>query len=100
MTLPTLPEVHAIREENERLKRDAREHQELEEHLRDKLKKAEERVIEWGNRFSTVTAVVIEQALDEGLWSMPIGRMQTIAEAHLQQELRRLHAAIENAFKK
>ena len=35
--------------------------------------------------------VVDEQAEDEGLWF----RAQTAAEAYLQQELRRLHAAVE-----
>ena len=35
--------------------------------------------------------VVDEQAEDEGLWF----RAETAAEAYLQQELRRLHAAVE-----
>ena len=35
--------------------------------------------------------VVEEQAKDEGLWFVPI----TASEAYLQQELRRLHAVIE-----
>ena len=35
--------------------------------------------------------IVDEQAEDEGLWF----RAQTAAEAYLQQELRRLHAAVE-----
>jgi hypothetical protein len=38
-----------------------------------------------------VLALVAEQAEDEGLWFIA----QTAAEAYLQQELRRLHAAIE-----
>lgn len=38
-------------------------------------------------------AVVLEQAEDEGLWFVA----RTSAEAYLQQELRRLHAAVENA---
>jgi len=35
--------------------------------------------------------IVSEQAEDEGLWFVA----QTASEAYLQQELRRLHAAIE-----
>lgn len=39
--------------------------------------------------------VVNEQAEDEALWAVyPFGQ-QPIAEAYLQQELRRLHAAVE-----
>ena len=38
-----------------------------------------------------IQQVVDEQAEDEGLWF----RAQTAAEAYLQQELRRLHAAVE-----
>ena len=37
--------------------------------------------------------LVDEQAEDEGLWFVP----ETAAEAYLQQELRRLHAAVEYA---
>lgn len=40
-------------------------------------------------------ALVKKQANDEGLWSVPMGRLQSIAEAHLQAELRKLHYAIE-----
>jgi len=40
-------------------------------------------------------ALVDKQAEDEGLWAVPLGKPQPIAEAHLQKELRRLHAAIE-----
>lgn len=40
-----------------------------------------------------VVALVNEQAEDEGLWFMA----ETAPEAYLQQELRRLHAAIEAA---
>lgn len=47
------------------------------------------------SRSQEVLALVSEQAEDPGLWSFPIGRQQTIHEAHLQQELRKLHAAIE-----
>ncbi len=35
--------------------------------------------------------IVAEQAEDEGLWFVA----QTASEAYLQQELRRLHAAVE-----
>ena len=40
-----------------------------------------------------IQQVVDEQAEDEGLWF----RAETAAEAYLQQELRRLHAAVEGA---
>jgi hypothetical protein len=40
---------------------------------------------------AVVKAVVDEQAKDDGLWFIA----ETCAEAYLQQELRRLHAAIE-----
>lgn len=41
-------------------------------------------------------ALVDEQAEDEGLWGLPlIPGTQSIVEAYLQQELRRLHAAVE-----
>ncbi len=44
---------------------------------------------------SRIRALVDEQAEDEGLWAIyPFGE-QPIAEAYLQQELRRLHALIE-----
>ena len=39
-----------------------------------------------------IVALVNEQAEDEGLWFEAV----TAAEAYLQQELRRLHALIEN----
>jgi hypothetical protein len=39
----------------------------------------------------TILKLVEEQAKDEGLWFIP----QTAPEAYLQQELRKLHAAIE-----
>lgn len=42
-----------------------------------------------------VRKIVEEQAEDEALWSIPWDRLQPIGEAYLQQELRRLHAAIE-----
>lgn len=42
-------------------------------------------------RLARARAIVDEQAEDEGLWF----RAQTAAEAYLQQELRRLHAAVE-----
>jgi hypothetical protein len=42
-----------------------------------------------------IQKIVDEQAENEGLWSVPIGRLQTISEANLQHELRVLHATIE-----
>lgn len=39
-----------------------------------------------------IKAIVAEQAEDDGLWFIA----QTAPEAYLQQELRRLHAVIEN----
>jgi hypothetical protein len=47
-------------------------------------------------QLARIRALVAEQAEDEGLWGIhPSGR-QPIVEAHLQQELRRLHAVIED----
>ena len=43
-------------------------------------------------RLTQVQRIVDEQAEDEGLWC----QAANIVEAYLQQELRRLHAAIEN----
>jgi hypothetical protein len=40
-------------------------------------------------------AIVDEQAEDEGLWGVNLDGSQNIVEAYLQQELRRLHTAIE-----
>lgn len=40
-------------------------------------------------------ALVEGQANDAALWSVPAVNSQPIAEAYLQQELRKLHAAIE-----
>ena len=40
---------------------------------------------------ANIQTVVDEQAEDEGLWFMAM----TVSEVYLQQELRRLHAAIE-----
>jgi len=42
--------------------------------------------------------LVETQAEDEGLWSVPAEGTQRIAEAYLQQELRKLHAAIEKVI--
>ena len=41
-------------------------------------------------------ALVDEQAADEGLWSTRLDGSTSITEAHLQHELRRLHALIES----
>lgn len=46
--------------------------------------------VEW----RAVAALAAAQAEDDGLWFMP----ETAAEANLQQQLRRLHAAIEAAM--
>ena len=46
----------------------------------------------------TIMEVVNEQADDDGLWSVPLEGLQPIAEAYMQQELRRLHAVIERAY--
>ena len=43
-------------------------------------------------------ALVDEQAEDEALWAIHPSGQQPIAEAYLQQELRRLHAAVEVAL--
>lgn len=50
-------------------------------------------------RIEKILAVVNEQAEDLGLWSIPTERPQYIAEAYLQQELRRLHEVIEGKTK-
>ena len=42
-----------------------------------------------------IRALVDEQAEDEGLWAIYPNGQQPIMEAYLQQELRRLHALIE-----
>lgn len=42
-----------------------------------------------------IRTLVDQQAEDEGLWSVPAFGTQPISEAYLQQELRRLHAAVE-----
>jgi hypothetical protein len=47
-------------------------------------------------RLTAIQAIVDEQAEDEGLWTLPFDGLQPIMEAYLQQELRRLHAAVED----
>jgi len=47
-------------------------------------------MVNWGH----LTAIVDEQAMDDGLWAEP----ESIVEAYLQSALRRLHAAIEAAM--
>lgn len=49
-----------------------------------------------GNRLAAIQRLVDAQAKDEALWSVPAEGTQRISEAHLQQELRRLHASIED----
>lgn len=44
----------------------------------------------------TAIDVVIEQARDSGIWF----KAETITEAYLQQELRKLHTAVEEDFYK
>ncbi len=48
------------------------------------------------HRYREAKLIVDEQAEDEALWAVPVFKgTQSITEAYLQQELRRLHAAIE-----
>lgn len=47
-------------------------------------------------KLKTIRTLVDEQTEDEGLWTIPFGQLQPIMEAYLQQELRRLHALIED----
>ena len=57
-----------------------------------------ERISQQPESVEKVLAVVNEQAEDEALWGVPVGRLQSIVEAYLQQELRRLHQVIEDEF--
>ncbi len=50
------------------------------------------------NSVKKIKALVAEQSDDELLWSLPVNSRQSIAEAHLQEELRRLHEIIEQEF--
>jgi hypothetical protein len=43
-----------------------------------------------------IKLMVESQAKNDGLWSVPIGGLQPIVEAYLQQELRRLHECVEH----
>ena len=65
----------------------------------DKEKLAARANAKLGEWLSSLQALVNEQAEDVGLWSLPVGRLQFIAEAHLQQELRKLHKLIEEVKK-
>lgn len=47
------------------------------------------------NRMVEVLGVAGEQARDEALWAVYPDGTQSISEAYLQQELRRLHRVIE-----
>lgn len=60
----------------------------------DEIKALREELIAKTRRYEKIVKCVNEQAEDPGLWSF-CPRPQYIAEAHLQQELRRLHAVIE-----
>jgi hypothetical protein len=51
------------------------------------------------SNLGAIRAVVDRQAEDEALWSLPLERQQSIVEAYLQQELRHLHAVIEDYTK-
>lgn len=55
-----------------------------------------ERIVELEKRNTAIKTVVDAQAEDEGLWGIPSPGEQSIVEAYLQQELRRLHAVIED----
>jgi len=46
-------------------------------------------------RLAAIQALVDEQAEDEALWATGLDGTTPIAEAYLQQELRKLHALIE-----
>lgn len=46
-----------------------------------------------------IRLMVDVQAEDEGLWSIPVEGLQSIVEAYLQQELRRLHECVEHYIK-
>jgi hypothetical protein len=46
-------------------------------------------------KLAAIRSVVDAQAEDEALWAVPLTGRMPIAEAHLQQELRALHAAVE-----
>lgn len=46
--------------------------------------------------WAPVVELVSEQAEDVALWSVPALGLPSIVEAYLQQELRKLHALIEN----
>lgn len=46
---------------------------------------------------AALRALVVEQAEDEGLWAVHLLGTQPITEAYLQQELRKLHDAVEKA---
>ena len=46
-------------------------------------------------RLTNAMRIVAEQAGDEGLWGRNLDGTTSIVEAYLQQELRRLHEAIE-----
>ncbi len=52
-----------------------------------------DRIVDAARRVANLQTVVDEQVKDEGLWFVA----STAPEAYLQQELRRLHAAIEEA---
>lgn len=61
------------------------------------LREALAREAELREALASIQALVDEQAEDEGLWMVYAMGEQRITEAYLQQELRRLHDAIERA---
>lgn len=44
---------------------------------------------------NTARKLAAEQAEDQGLWSFPVDRMQTVAESALKHALRELHYSVE-----
>jgi hypothetical protein len=65
--------------------------------MQERIAELSEQVGRYEKALEEIRSVVDAQADDEGLWSLPFNRLPTIAESHLQKELRRLHAVIESA---
>ena len=53
-------------------------------------------VFELNHKLDSILELVNIQAEDSGLWSFPEGRLELISEAHLKQELRKLHMLCES----
>lgn len=62
---------------------------------------AQEQARSWRYRESlrAIRLMVEAQAEDEGLWGVRLEGLQSIVEAYLQQELRRLHECVEHYIK-